>query len=131
MEEDFEVADLVMQYMTELGFDVRNLGYEYFKEAVLLCCEDKSYLKAITKKLYPKIAEIYCVSPSSVERAIRVSIRKAYSIGGLLGINDIYDSVIYNNDFIFSNSELIAVIVNKIDYDIRRKRILGKYVPKD
>ena len=127
MEEDFEISDLATKYMLQLGFDVRNMGFEYFKVAILLCCEDKTYMKAITKRLYPKIAEIFGVTSTSVERDIRVSIRKAYSTGGLLGLNDIYDAIIYNNDFVFSNSELLGILVNKINYDIRKARILEKY----
>ena len=127
MEEDFEISALATKYLLQLGFDIRNMGFDYLKIAINICCQDVSYLKAITTKLYPTLANLFNVKPATIERDIRVSIKKAYKNAGLLGMNDIFDAIVYTNDFVYSNSELIGILVNKINYDIKKEKLLKKY----
>ncbi len=70
----FDIEALTAQKLQALGFSISNSGYRYAKTAVRLMFEDSIYVSSITKKLYPKIAEIHETTPSSVERALRHAI---------------------------------------------------------
>ena len=93
------------------------LGFDYLRKSIELCIDDGELLNNVTKDLYPLVAKEYNVSPAIVERCIRNSITNAYKTKGLLGVNDLFDAVVYSNDFKLSNSELIAIVVEKIRID--------------
>lgn len=81
-------------YLVKQGFKTAIKGYQYVKNAIILCNEDASYLNAITKRLYPTIANMYNDTPSKVERAIRHAIEAA-------GLD-------------YANSEFISISVLKL-----------------
>ena len=56
-----------------------------------------------------------------IERNIRFAIEYAFGNKGLLGVNQIYGALIYTNDYRFSNSELIAILTEKIRIDLKVK----------
>lgn len=63
--------------LMSLGVDPALSGYDCLVDAVAVCYEDRSYLRQITKKLYPYVAEKNNTTKSKVERAIRLAIEKA------------------------------------------------------
>ena len=66
------VAEIIVtRYLHELGMMTHLKGFNYSRTAIILCIKDKSYLETITKRLYPKVAEIHNTTPSKVERGIR------------------------------------------------------------
>ena len=65
---------IVTRYLHELGMMTHLKGFAYSRTAIILCIQDKSYLETITKRLYPKVAEIHNTTPTKVERAIRNAI---------------------------------------------------------
>ena len=52
-----EVEEVITKQMRELGIAANLLGYQYIREAVMLILQDKSYLKQISKSLYPDMAQ--------------------------------------------------------------------------
>ena len=62
------------QYLVKKGINVATKGFDYLCTAIRLIKEDRLYKLNITKKLYPKIAEMFNDTPSRVERAMRHSI---------------------------------------------------------
>jgi two-component system response regulator (stage 0 sporulation protein A) len=79
----------IEKYLMGKGFYPSLKGFDYIVEAVKLIREDRDYKLYITKKLYPKIAEMFNDTKSKVERAIRHAINRA-------GLN-------------YTNSEFIAI----------------------
>lgn len=79
----------IEKYLVNKGFNPTLKGFDYIVSAVQLIREDRSYKFNTTKKLYPKLCEIYGDSQANVERAIRSSITNA-------GLD-------------YSNSEFIAI----------------------
>lgn len=118
---DFEKFEFCTKLLINMGITPDKLGFEYLRKAIMLAVEDNTYLQKITKRLYPDIAKEYGVKSRDVERCIRFSIELAYNNGGLLEINNFYNAVIYKNDYKPTNSELIAIIADKIALEIRKR----------
>lgn len=66
------------QYVTsvihEIGVPAHIKGYQYLRDAIIMCVNDMDLLNSITKALYPSIAKKYVTTPSRVERALRHAI---------------------------------------------------------
>lgn len=90
------------------------LGFNFLRSAILICLDDRTLLENITGALYPRLAKLYAVKASIIERCMRDAVNNAFVKGGLLGLNNLYDKVIYKNDFRPSSTELIAIIVEKL-----------------
>ena len=73
------------QYVTsvihEIGVPAHIKGYQYLRDAIIMCVNDMDLLNSITKALYPSIAKKYITTPSRVERALRHAIEVAWSRG--------------------------------------------------
>lgn len=65
---------IVTRYLHELGMKIKLKGFGYSRTAIMLCLQDKSYLELMTKRLYPKVAEIHKTAPNRVARGIRTAI---------------------------------------------------------
>lgn len=122
--EDIIVRDKCTTMLMNLKISPGSLGFDYIRQAVLLCYKDMSLIKYVTKRLYPKVAEIFNVKANIVERSIRSAINKAYLCGGLLGVNDFYNVIIYTNKFKYTNSELISIIAEKLRLEMLKEKIL-------
>ena len=71
----------------------------------------------------PQVAKEFNVTGSIVERCMRTAIDNAYKNGGLLGINNFYNKVVYKNDYKLTNAELISLIVENVRLDVLKDRI--------
>ena len=89
-------------------------GYQFLREAVKLAVMYPDMINAITKKLYPSVAELFNTSSSKVERAIRHAIEVAWNRGKIENINAIFGIKIYNKGEKPTNGELIALVADKI-----------------
>ena len=76
--------------------------------------EHPEAIGAITKVLYPGIAEKFDTSPSKVERAIRHAIEVAWTRGKIDNINTIFGYNIYSKHDKPTNGEFIALIADKL-----------------
>ena len=65
---------IITRYLHELGMRTHLKGFGYSRTAIMLCLQDKSYLELMTKRLYPKVAEIHKTAPNRVARGIRTAI---------------------------------------------------------
>lgn len=65
--------------MLYIGIPINNYGYRYLCDAVVIASENVDKLHALTKELYPDVADIYGVSSTSVERCIRSAITAAWN----------------------------------------------------
>lgn len=69
---------MIREMLTELGISAAITGYWTLTEAIYLVYMDQTYLKGITKKLYPKLAELFGGTPSSIERTIRHALKTSF-----------------------------------------------------
>ncbi|KRQ86818.1 Stage 0 sporulation protein A [Caloramator mitchellensis] len=105
----------------EIGVPAHIKGYLYLREAIHMVVDDIELLSAVTKELYPTIAQKYNTTASRVERAIRHAIEVAWSRGQVETINRIFGYTIHNDKGKPTNSEFIAMIADKL----RLKQKLG------
>ncbi len=97
-----------------IGIPAHIKGYQFLREAVKLAVEEPTIISQITKKLYPTIAEKFETSSSKVERGMRHAIEVAWNRGKIENINNIFGFKIYGNNEKPTNSELIALIADKM-----------------
>lgn len=76
-----DVCKEIRKFMTELGLPPHIKGHRYTVSAIRLALEDANILDAITKELYPAVAEIYGTTASRVERAIRHGVECVWDRG--------------------------------------------------
>ena len=115
LEED--VTDIIH----EVGVPAHIKGYQYLREAIIMCVNNMDMLNSITKILYPGIAKKFQTTPSRVERAIRHAIEVAWSRGKMDTLDDLFGYTISNGKGKPTNSEFIALITDKIRLQMKSK----------
>ncbi|RKD27868.1 two-component system, response regulator, stage 0 sporulation protein A [Caminicella sporogenes DSM 14501] len=98
----------------EIGVPAHIKGYLYLREAIGMVVQNIEYLSAVTKELYPSIAQKFNTTPSRVERAIRHAIEVAWSRGKIDTINKLFGYTVHNGKGKPTNSEFIAMVADKL-----------------
>lgn len=98
----------------EIGVPAHIKGYQYLREAITMVYNNIEILGAITKTLYPAIAERFKTTPSRVERAIRHAIEVAWTRGNIDSISFIFGYTINISKAKPTNSEFIAMVADKL-----------------
>jgi len=104
----------VTKVIHEIGVPAHVKGYQYLRDAIMLVIEEINYLGAVTKELYPAIAQKYDTTPSRVERAIRHAIELAWDRGDIDRINKFFGYTINGEKGKPTNSEFIAIIADRL-----------------
>ncbi len=110
----------VTQMLHEIGIPAHIKGYQYLRDSIVMSVNDKEMLGSVTKILYPTIAKKRQTTPSRVERAIRHAIEVAWSRGKMDTINELFGYSVSTGKGKPTNSEFIALIVDKIRLDYRQ-----------
>lgn len=98
----------------EIGVPAHIKGYQYLREAITIVYNNIEILGAITKTLYPAIAEKFKTTPSRVERAIRHAIEVAWTRGNIDSISHLFGYTINISKSKPTNSEFIAMVADKL-----------------
>ncbi len=104
----------VTRVIHEIGVPAHVKGYQYLRDAIMLVVDEINYLGAVTKELYPTIAQKYDTTPSRVERAIRHAIELAWDRGDVDKINKVFGYTISGEKGKPTNSEFIAIIADRL-----------------
>ncbi len=107
----------ITKIIHQIGIPAHIKGYLYLREAITMVTKNIDLLGAITKELYPLIAEKYKTTPSRVERAIRHAIEVAWNRGNLDLLNKLFGYTIDLDKGKPTNSEFIAMISDKLRMD--------------
>lgn len=107
----------VTRIIHEIGVPAHVKGYQYLRDAIMLVVDEVNFLGAVTKELYPAIAEKYDTTASRVERAIRHAIELAWDRGDIDKINKFFGYTINGEKGKPTNSEFIAIIADKLRLD--------------
>lgn len=108
----------------EIGVPAHIKGYQYLREAIRLSVQDAEIINAVTKELYPKVAERFHTTASRVERAIRHAIEVAWDRGDLDVLNRYFGYTVSNAKGKPTNSEFIAMIADQLRLEQRRDSII-------
>lgn len=109
-----QLDEKISNIFISIGIPAHIKGYQFLREAVKLAVEEPEIIGAITKKLYPTIAERFDTSSSKVERGMRHAIEVAWNRGKIENINSLFGLKIYNSNEKPTNGELIALIADKM-----------------
>ncbi len=104
----------VTRVIHEIGVPAHVKGYQYLRDAIILVVGEINYLGAVTKELYPAIAQKYDTTPSRVERAIRHAIELAWDRGDIDKINKVFGYTVSGEKGKPTNSEFIAIIADRL-----------------
>lgn len=115
---DPEWEKKVVEILTEIGIPGHFKGYNYLRDAVLIVLQDRAFLNGVTKRLYPYIAEKYGISPTVVERALRIAIEYAWSNGDIDYLYSLFGATISSNKGKPTNSAFIARVADLIKLGI-------------
>lgn len=100
-----------------VGIPTHIKGYQYLNDGIAMVIEDRELLGAVTKELYPAIAEKNNTSPKGVEKAIRQAITRAWMGSNTKLIEELFFNPRYGYIKKPTNREFIAVIADKIRLD--------------
>lgn len=109
----------ITEIIQEIGVPAHIKGYIYIREAINMVIHDMDMIGAVTKELYPKIAEKYNTTPSRVERAIRHAIEVAWDRGNVETLDKLFKFTINDGKGKPTNSEFIALIADKLRLQLK------------
>ncbi len=104
----------VTNIIHEMGVPAHIKGYHYLRDAILMVIGEVGLLGAVTKELYPTIAQKYQTTPSRVERAIRHAIELAWDRGNVEMMTSYFGYTINLERGKPTNSEFIAMVADKL-----------------
>ena len=103
----------------EIGVPAHIKGYHYLREAILYCIENVGAINAVTKVLYPEVAQRFNTTPSRVERAVRHAIEVAWDRGDLDTLQKYFGFTVSSIKGKPTNSEFIAMISDRLRLQMR------------
>ena len=104
----------ISEIFISIGIPPHIKGYGYLREGIKLTIECPYIINSVTKELYPTVAKHFSTTASKVERAIRHAIEVAWNRGRIDAITAIFGSRIYLGSEKPTNSEFIALVVDKL-----------------
>lgn len=103
----------ITKLLHEIGIPAHIKGYNYIREAIIICVNNPEILNYITKGLYLDIAEKYKTTETRVEKGIRHAIERVWLQGNQELINELFAYTISASKGRPTNSEFIALIADK------------------
>lgn len=120
-----ECCDLesrVTEILHEIGVPAHIKGYYYLRSAIMWATNDKHLIEAITKELYPGIAEEFHTTASRVERAIRHAIEVAWGRGDIEILHKWFGWTVSSTRGKPTNSEFIALVSDKLRLEMKKEK---------
>lgn len=114
---DLEVT--VSEIMHQIGVPAHIKGYQYLREAIMLCVNDREMMGSVTKLLYPTVAKNFNTTSSRVERAIRHAIEVAWDRGDVDILSSYFGYTIQSSRGKPTNSEFIAMIADRLRLQLK------------
>ena len=111
----------VTKILHELGIPSHIKGYQYIREGIILLYNNPDMVGAITKELYPSIADSFETTVSRVERAIRHAIEVSWNRGNWDLMEEIFGHSVDIDKAKPTNSEFIVTISDKLRLEYRNK----------
>lgn len=109
----------VTEILHQIGVPAHIKGYHYLRAAIIMSIENPNIINAVTKQLYPSVAQKFSSTSSRVERAIRHAIEVAWDRGDIDILNSYFGYTIHTSRGKPTNSEFIAMISDKLRLHIK------------
>ena len=98
-------------HMVKCGFQARQKGYRYLREAVWIAYQEPEVLGSVTKRLYPEVAKRFNTTDKQVERAIRNAIETAWTKGEPETLKTFFKDIYGDGTIRPTNTEVIEKMV--------------------
>ena len=98
-------------HMVKCGFQARQKGYRYLREAVCIAFYEPEVLASVTKRLYPEVAKRFDTTDKQVERAIRNAIETAWTNGEPEALKEFFGETYGDGTVRPTNTEVIGKMV--------------------
>ncbi len=117
----FPFENELSNILIDIGIIPKVRGYSYLRYAVGIAVYRSELSYSVTKTLYPCVAKYYGTTAISVERAIRHAIETSFNNGKIGKLNEIFGMNIYGAGEKPTNSELIALLADRLILEGARK----------
>ena len=111
---DRELEITITDILHQIGVPAHIKGYHYLRDSIIMSVKRPEIINAVTKELYPSVAQKHDTTPSRVERAIRHAIEVAWDRGDVDVLNSYFGYTIHNSRGKPTNSEFIAMISDRL-----------------
>lgn len=111
-ESELSLEIKVKAILRRMGAPANIKGYQYMADALVTGLKNKESLDAVTKLLYPGVAEKNHTTGSRVERAIRHFVEVLYDRGNYEEIDKVVGTSVSLNKIRPTNSEFICAFVD-------------------
>lgn len=111
---DHDMEIRVTEILHQIGVPAHIKGYHYLRDSIIMSVNQPDIINAVTKQLYPSVAQKYETTSSRVERAIRHAIEVAWDRGDVDVLNSYFGYTIHNSRGKPTNSEFIAMISDRL-----------------
>ena len=98
----------------ELGIPQNVKGYDYLMAAVLITTDEPELIHAMTKELYPRIADLIDTTASRAERAMRHALELAWNNSEPRTLFKMFGYTVGSAKDKPTNSNFIALMANKL-----------------
>lgn len=112
---------LVTAVIHEIGVPAHIKEYQYLREAIMIAVHDMDVINAVTKVLYPEVAQRFGTTASRVERAIRHAIEVAWDRGDIETLQKYFGYTVSNSKGKPTNSEFIAMIADRLQLQQKQR----------
>ena len=112
----------ITEILLYLGIKPKMAGFDYLRSAIGFSYSTNQFEK-VTTEIYPKVGKEYSITEDLVERSIRMVIVEAHENGGLLGVNELFDQIVFNNKYLLSTGEFISIVAEIIRLQEIRKML--------
>lgn len=119
-EDNQSIEVQITKILHKLGVPSHIKGYLYLREAIESVVKNVELLGAITKELYPEVADTFDTTSSRVERAIRHAIEVAWKRGNEKELKKYFENTL-SNDSKPTNSQFIARIADELRLKLKNK----------
>ena len=113
----------ISKMLHELGMPSHIKGYQYIREAISMVYDNPEIVGAITKELYPELADRFDTTVSRVERAIRHAIEVSWNRGDWDLMDDIFGHSVDVDKAKPTNSEFIVTLADKLRMEFINQRV--------
>ncbi len=113
------INDQLVKYFNKLGIPPHFKGYRYLIDAIALVALDSSWLKGITKRLYPIVGASYDTTSSQVERSIRNAIEVAWERGDINSLYQFFPYTVNADRGKPTNASFIAHMADIVNYNLQ------------
>ena len=104
----------ISDHLKELGVSASLNGYRYLRYGISRMAEDITLMDAITKRLYPEIAQTFNTTASRVEKGIRTAIESGWDRGNRESQKRLFGYTVDMNKGKPTNCEFIVTVADYV-----------------